>query len=121
MSQNGIKTVVVGPNTLPLARATSDSGSDSDKEYNNIQPSENDSSFNEDEKQDKYIRDENVEEAASEVSDGNTTEVLSYDPLYFVLSKIFISKRTEKNVAEILEDILDVMTAKKTQANTSTN
>lgn len=39
----------------------------------------------------------------------NTDDVLSNDPLYFVLSKIFVTKDGKKNVADVLEEIASLL------------
>lgn len=51
--------------------------------------------------------DENDESEADDITDTESltsTEALSRDPLYFVLSRLFISKNG-KNIADILEEI----------------
>lgn len=52
--------------------------------------------------------DEEVRGGGNDSDDGasyTTTQVLEHDPLYFVLSRLFISSKTNRNIAEILEDL----------------
>lgn len=38
-----------------------------------------------------------------------STEILSQDPLYYVLSQFLISTSTSKNLVEVLEELIDVL------------
>lgn len=63
---------------------------------------------------------EESDDASEEDSDDddvsmNTEEILENDPLYFVLSKLFISAK-KRNIADILEDIAEKLATLQSKA-----
>lgn len=42
----------------------------------------------------------------------NTTDILANDPLYFVLSEVFMTSSAKKNIADLLEELIEVLKSK---------
>lgn len=80
------------------------------------------SSFEEDPKRqassDEDDNQEEVEKTSEEEEEESksvtTTEILENDPLYFVLAQLFISSTSRKNVADLLEELVEILKTKGT-------
>lgn len=53
--------------------------------------------------------DENVEEDDDDKISMTSTEILQNDPLFFVLSRIFVTHDKKKNIADLLQELIELL------------
>lgn len=64
----------------------------------------------------KSSSEKSLSESDSEVNDDDvsytSSQALANDPLFFVLSQMFVTSETRKGIADLLEELIDVLKAK---------
>lgn len=59
------------------------------------------------------------EQESGDDSSFDEEAALASDPLFFVLSKLFVTSETQRNIADLLEELIDVLRGRSNATNTT--
>ena len=119
-SGNAVKNAQVKRNVVEDAVSSNVSEEEQSMENENENENgEDDDMASSDEEEEEGSGEEDGEE--EDDASYNTEDALANDPLFFVLSKLLVTTESQRNIADLLEELIQVLRSGKNNASNAVN